>query len=419
MTWSTSLVWREARRSLIGVALVFGATVNRADAQARWSIEREQGEVTEVDGVPITVLSPVALSRRGDLAAYDWRHQTVVVIPPGGGKPMRVGGTGRDSTAFLSVNAVRFLGDTLAVYDAIKWQLSFFLGGKLRRSESLMDVPRRPPYREILPIAILSDGSMLGDDRGSMRRSDGTVRYFVVEAMMASRWGKTTKEATYVRFIRPGRAPEDRPIQVDTAFEVKTIEEDFRAVAADGKGSITGRQPWLGDELFAMSPTGDLIVRVRRPAATSASGGSYVVTARTIRSKGYEVEIPYRPVPLSDSIADDWVAAYVSVDSAMSFPSMAAACSAVKKSLRKPAFLPPVKQVLVAIDGFVWIERDLGQRLASPRVWDVLDSTGQLVANVTTPLELKVLAIASDVLWGLEANFDGSSRVVRYRIKRG
>jgi hypothetical protein len=131
------------------------------------------------------------------------------------------------------------------------------------------------------------------------------------------------------------------------------------------------------------------------------------------------MRIPYEPVALTDSIVDDWIASYVTIDSAGGFPTMAAACSAVKKVLRQPVTLPPVRDVIVSTDDFVWIERDRGRPAASPHEWESLDPRGQVVATIVTPLDLRVVAVDRDRIWGLENNLDGTSRLVHYKLKRG
>jgi hypothetical protein len=415
---SSSLV--RGRHGVAVCLLMLTSIAGTASGQAKWKVEREEWELKELANGPISGLTHAAFNRQGELTVYDSARVAVIAVGQTDGKVIWGRFGARENGYTQSVGFIRYMGDTLVVYEERAWQLIFIIDGKIARSESLFELARRRPYRALYPFAMLSDGSLLALDRGSsiVRGRDGNL-YFGLEPTQGRLDASILDSySTYVRFVRPDLVPPDKPLPIDTvAFRLRTVGY-FRAPSPTGRGGVSGQQPWLADDLFAVSPVGDFSVYVTRRPPLSESQGTYTVVARNGRGKVYDVAVPYTPVPLGDSIVDDWISNHVAVDSAASFSSMAAAYAAVKEALTRPKFVPPVREVLVASDGCVWLERNIGQRLGSLREWSVLDPQGRVTASVTTPWDIEIIAIGADRLWALESSLDGTKRMVRYRIKR-
>jgi hypothetical protein len=254
----------------------------------------------------------------------------VVVVNADGTRADRVGGRGYDTAEFVSALDTRYYGDTLAVLDGGRARVSFFLGRKLVGVESYEPIRQRLPAHSIYGVALLADGSMLGNDHELARLFRRRRDSMAARTIAVPDGGVATSLISYVRFRRPALVPRGSPISLDTIGFRVIVEGYFRVAAPDGMSGITGNQPWLSDDLFAMAPSGDMYVQVRRPISDSAGGASYYVLTRNLEGKVYEVAVPYVPVPVTEEMVDAWVADYVVLDSVKHFPSMAAACSAVK-----------------------------------------------------------------------------------------
>jgi hypothetical protein len=50
--------------------------------------------------------------------------------------------------------------------------------------------------------------------------------------------------------------------------------------------------------------------------------------------------------------------------------------------------------------------------------WMVLDEAGEQVAEVRVPMNVQVMHIGTDAIWGLEPDELGAPYIVRYRIDR-
>lgn len=84
----------------------------------------------------------------------------------------------------------------------------------------------------------------------------------------------------------------------------------------------------------------------------------------------------------------------------------------VESSLDLPARWPPVKDVVLGIDGSVWLQRgDPGL----PNRWVVLDSGGAPAFEVSTHLPLTIREADRDAIWATFSDDDGFPYLVRYR----
>ena len=89
----------------------------------------------------------------------------------------------------------------------------------------------------------------------------------------------------------------------------------------------------------------------------------------------------------------------------------------LREATYSPDYLPAVREMVVADDGSIWLQR------FSPSedgiVWWVLGKDGEPLATAVTPEGIRVLLISGDALWGVETDEFDVDYIVRYDIVRG
>lgn len=86
----------------------------------------------------------------------------------------------------------------------------------------------------------------------------------------------------------------------------------------------------------------------------------------------------------------------------------------VESSLDLPRRWPPVKDVVLGVDGTVWLQRG---NPGAPLRWVVLASDGAPLFEVSSPLPLTVREASRDFVWATFSDADGFPYLVRYRIR--
>ena len=81
--------------------------------------------------------------------------------------------------------------------------------------------------------------------------------------------------------------------------------------------------------------------------------------------------------------------------------------------MKPPASYPPVKRLLIGIDGTIWLEMEtaaLGHR------WHVLNAKGDVVGQVNLAQNVELKAASRGAVWGVEKDQDDLESVVRYKV---
>lgn len=156
-------------------------------------------------------------------------------------------------------------------------------------------------------------------------------------------------------------------------------------------------QPWSEADLRAVSDAGEKLIVVRqrhaRRGGSVVSVEAYGTGGRLMAATEHEFAESVL-VELSGDEVEAWIAEYLDGGVGTVFQSRAAARNAVRESLSIPDFMPPVRGLLVAHDGKVWLE--VAGRSGERRRWLVLGPDLEVVAVVTVPSEVVLMSVADD-----------------------
>jgi hypothetical protein len=192
--------------------------------------------------------------------------------------------------------------------------------------------------------------------------------------------------------------------------------------ARDTQGAIRGansitffKQPFPDQSAFALAPDGSSVVVVHAPPAEDRAAARFqVIRLRSASDTVYSRSYRYTPQPVPREVVDSIVEERLHelIGRGMSRP---AAEKAVRDALKIPAYLPPLRAVLLGQDGRVWLQQT-GPG-GGPARWLVLDPTGGIIAEAAVPDGAQLLEVHNDVAWGVELDELDIPYVVRYRIR--
>lgn len=86
----------------------------------------------------------------------------------------------------------------------------------------------------------------------------------------------------------------------------------------------------------------------------------------------------------------------------------------VEAGLHLPAFLPPIRTILIGADGTIWLERT---HSGDGHLWHVLDAAGQSLFEVRLPDAYTLKAASVDALWATERGELDIPYVVRFDLE--
>jgi len=127
-----------------------------------------------------------------------------------------------------------------------------------------------------------------------------------------------------------------------------------------------------------------------------------VVVARSNGETMFARSFSYQPVAIPAAVKD-------SVKARSSAPGPRAAAE------KLPEFFPPLAALLAGRDESTWIELF---SVSGERTWQVLDGTGNLVAQLKVPRNVRIKVASRDAIWATETDDDGLQHIVRYRVTR-
>lgn len=317
---------------------------------------------------------------------------TILVLRPDGGFARRIGRKGEGPGEFQVAQAHGFVGDTLWVRN---WP-----------------APRMSLFRK--------DGTHL-----STRQTPVEVKGARLSAP-AGLSGLLTQGRAYVHITALSLDDSDaramQPLLVGTR-EMKTI--DTVALIPNPKGLYV---PSVGYWAFAPIPMSPLYhvssTGTEIAVAEWNRSGPGTVTLRVIGPDGAQrlrrnLSFPARPIPrhTRDSLlAEALTKARPQLDAARRKGTLAGSSNErlVEQGLDLPDRFPPVRTVLVGIDGTLWLER-FGEGRAGD--WLVLSRTGDALFRVQIPSTLDVHAVSATDVWGTDRDELDVSYIVRMTLK--
>jgi hypothetical protein len=205
---------------------------------------------------------------------------------------------------------------------------------------------------------------------------------------------------------------------LDTVVNLSTRHEMAVLISpdtpADGRiGFMQVPQPFADQPLWAVDPTGRHTAAIARHVASAAPASFAVhwisLHGDTVETKQY----PYAPVSTNPDEIEAIVADFASKLSTDSEKGAAA----VRDALYLPKALPPVSDMVVGVDGSIWIARE---RLvdSSDQQWQVVGPDGELLGAVALPDRLTLRTVRGVEGWATGQSSDGSTEVWRVRLER-
>jgi hypothetical protein len=306
------------------------------------------------------------------------------------GTPFTYGRQGDGPGEFRNLREAGFVGDTLWAADIAARRVTFV--SPARTTLRTMDYPSvittQTPVRAFtssanFPVAIYADGSRLMY-AGSIGTGGSAVPpWSSPDSNYTRPLVRTTQDGQFVKVVAW------RPQLPDCGVS-------FPTSTGGGNALI----PFCAGPLEAISADGDRVALITRTIATTTEG-SYRLTA--IGANGdtiFSRTITFRPVAIprekNDSAINSRIASYANR------PEFVAAY----KALPLLTHYPPVRSILIGRDKTIWIEV---WTAAPERSWQVLDSSGSLIATLKLPPAVTLLAAELTTGWGIETDIDGLS----------
>ena len=353
-----------------------------------WTLSDREATIGSIDD-PDHVFDPIAHMALGPDGLLYTTHpgEGLVRRWTAGGVPAgSLGRRGEGPGEFQYPYTLGFHGDSLWVWDVLASRASYFdLAGRFLGLASSRPSPSSGDEGFLRPVAPLRDGTFLG---------------LTPPMSTAIARGELT-ETPYVRMDSEGRS-------LDLIWTQRWERRDVF-----GGSSLS--QPFGDADLSGFGKRGLLVVERR---AWAGEGDASVLISEIDFSGDtiFSATVPYEPVPLAGerfvSVVTDWI------ENAARGPARG---GELVEAAYRPAYLPAVRDFVVAEDGTIWLQRfdpvasDTGENLHE---WWVLNGEANPVARALTPVDLELKLITDDAVWGIERDDLDVEYIVRNRLIR-
>lgn len=178
---------------------------------------------------------------------------------------------------------------------------------------------------------------------------------------------------------------------------------------------LTGVQPLTGPSLISADPQGSAFVVVHQHPPNGRESATFRVrkinaAGRVLFARIYHFE----PRAVPPTFGDSLIRAGVEVIQA--YRPMPDLEATLRRLTRIPRFQPPVTDVLLAVDGSIWLRRE-DLDLATVTWW-ILDQRGDLQGQLSLPAKQRIKYVDGDTVWAVEFDSLDVPYAVRYRIRR-
>lgn len=246
------------------------------------------------------------------------------------------------------------------------------------------------------------DGAVVGQSSPVRYRRNGTYRSRVPRALLRNSWSVVAETPDGV----------DVEGQLDTRYAVVLVTESGRFVdtllTRMGRGGLMiideqtflAYQPFYAEPVWQHAPDGSGVVVVRRPVARSASIGQFHV--RRIDENGavrFDRSITYRPKPITPQVRDSVIDVAIGMIVEMA-PWRLDVRPHVERELRVPASFPPVANVMLALDGTIWLR--LNTAALNDGTHLVLDQKGEPIGLVELGPTVRPIDASDSHVWVTE-----------------
>ena len=181
-------------------------------------------------------------------------------------------------------------------------------------------------------------------------------------------------------------------------------------------GQYQSFQPWTNANVWSVSLTADRLAFAEQPVPDNEDHAQYRLR---VVSEGkwptWERTVSYRPVPLTSKRVNEWIDGVLATEVGASFPSTTAGRKAIGERLYRPRYVPPLRGIMLAGNGGVWVRR---QAIGESNDWQVFDTAGRPRATVRVPSGVVIHEARDSLVWGVEMDNLDVPTVRRYKIVR-
>lgn len=193
--------------------------------------------------------------------------------------------------------------------------------------------------------------------------------------------------------------------------------EGGRSVIRTDQISIHIRLPVPSNSLWDVSPADSSIIVVHRPIPENAEEGTFRI--QKFGSSGrviFDRRFRFTPKPVPERFLDVARRRPETLDFISQRMDRSEVGQLLNDSIPIPEFQPAITQLTVGRDGTIWLRRD-GLDTETVR-WIVFNTEGYVIAQLTVPSKLEILAAERGTVWGVMEDDLEVPYVVRYRVKQ-
>lgn len=389
---------------VVGLARVSGPAHGQAASDLpvqRLDVEARIGSLDD----PTTALTAVAgglLGPAGEIFLLQPMDRQVKVFSPAGERSRTIGRAGAGPGEFSAPMRLGWQGNNLAIVDRGTGRVAIFApAGELVRDW-------RPPIGAFpglgmtevspMPEAVLAGDLVLVNGRRAFGAGDGgqvPELFFTVDTLG-----------------NPAGA----------GFEVS--RKNLRFAIRNPESPVLGyfgQQPFPDSPLLAVDPRGRFVVVVER-SVEDAERSAERVPVRVHRldpagDTAWSTALSVGATPLPVGLRDSATNAIRERVARARGPGMSvrAKRKALDEQLYIPEVLPPIDEVVVDSEGYVWLRLWAIDGAASQSSWAVLDSRGSVLRRVTAPGRVSVLDSRHGLVLGVTHDELGVPYVVLLR----
>lgn len=377
------------------LALALPATL--AGQVPNWSVQRD----LLIDGADadLVAISTVLVDRDGRILVWQGDDARILVFDSHGARIGSIGRAGEGPGEFRALTLGGFRGEDLWVSDPILRRTSFFNAqgqfiGSMRWPSQLGEGKDAvAPMFGVQPHAMHATGS------------EFTVVSLPARIPMPSWWPWPDQRTGLILADSVGRLR--RTIM---ALPDPIPDRCFVRYVAARTGPGVLRAPFCFDGMAAVASDGSRVASVT--FSPSDASGATMRLRVALASGVVDVDraLALEPVRIPRAAADSARAVFLRDPGPYGIqPEKRAAV----RNLRVPEFFPPIRDLVVGLDGTLWLGR---WPVGRTRSWLVLDERGNRRGRVELPATLRVHAASTTQVWGTQRDRDGIPSIVRYRV---
>ena len=370
-----------------------------ADAVPAWEVTGEVriGSVDDPE-YALTYVSSLGVDDEGSIYTLHPQEQVVRRFDTAGTLLGTIGGRGDGPGELQNAYTMGFLDDTLWILDFNGYEFSFFrpdgdfirsFGVPFGSTENFMEA--QPPRAR----GLLDDGTIHG------------------------------APPAFSNLIAEGVLTHDQPYLLDTAGNVTDTlpaipfgESQWAIFDPDNprRGGMYRSQPFAEGPMWAFVPGERAIIVVDREVPADEVEPAVVVNKLAFDGDTvFSVLIPYEPLSIEPAEVDSIMTTAVPEDGLFG-ATRATATEWARGALHVPPHKPGVTGMMLTDEGRIWLGRQ--PDAAGRKTWTILDAEGRAIGDLELRSTFRPMALAGDIVWGVETDDLDIPYVVGVRFRR-